>query len=182
MSRRVWSGIVAALMALAGPGPWPVSTGQAQPDCRVPQFAYKHGVVVFTEHGRAAPVRVEVADTEPAREVGLMCRTSLDPDAGMLFVFEESTDVPFWMKDTLIPLSIAFLDAAWHIVALLDMKVAPDPDKGPFEYYAPGRAYRYALEVNQGFFQQHGIDEKAEVRFLLRPATGPTPGSSAPAP
>jgi len=135
-------------------------------DCTVPAFQYKHGTVSFTEHGATVDVRVEVADTEPAREVGLMCRRSLDPDAGMLFVFEDLTRVPFWMKDTLIPLSIAFLNNRWRSVGIMDMRVAPNPaDPPPGDLWAPTRPYRYALEVNQGFFKDHNLDDHAQVRF-----------------
>ncbi|GEM_PF-627750 len=170
----VWAalGAVAVLPGLVAGPPGGALAQQSPPGCHVPQFAYKHGTVTFAEHGRTVQVRVEIADSEPAREVGLMCRTSLDPDAGMLFVFEDQTSVPFWMKDTLIPLSIAFLDSRWRIVALMDMKVAPDPDRGPFEYYGPKRPYRYALEVNEGFFARYGLDEKAEVRFSPEAARG----------
>ncbi|HYM70118.1 MAG TPA: DUF192 domain-containing protein [bacterium] len=148
----------ACVLALLGPTAPP-----ARAACTVPTFTYKHGVVTFTEGGAATRVQVEIADTEAAREVGLMCRTALAPDAGMLFVFEDITRDPFWMKDTLIPLSIAFIDNAGHIVGLLDMAVAADPENGPFPTYGPKNQYRYALEVNQGFFAQHGIDAKAQV-------------------
>lgn len=170
---RIWMIAAVAALALAGLGTAPAGMGSAAqsyqapatPDCHVPSFPYKHGTVTFTEHGTATEVHVEIADTPDAEEVGLMCRTSLDPDAGMLFVFADDTRSPFWMKNTLIPLSIAFIDAKWHIVGLMDMRVAPDPSN-PADLYAPGKPYRYALEVNQGFFTRHDIDEKAEVRFL----------------
>ncbi len=152
--------IVAACAALE-PG-----SLSAAADCRVPSFTYKHGVVTFSEHGSTTQVRVEIADTQDTEEIGLMCRTSLEPDAGMLFVFPDDTRASFWMKNTLIPLSIAFLDAKWHIMAIMDMRVAPDPsDPPPSDLFAPTRPYRYALEVNQGFFTAHQIDAKAEVIF-----------------
>ena len=80
---------------------------------------------------------VEVADTQEEREVGLMNRESLPADAGMIFVFEEDTG-GFWMKDTLIPLSIAFAAADGTIVSILDM----DPcEADPCEIYDPGVPY-----------------------------------------
>ncbi len=133
--------------------------------CPVATFSYKHGVVTFAEHGETTRVRVEVADTDASQEFGLMCRTSLAPDAGMLFWFADTTQDSFWMKNTLIPLSIAFLDDSWRVVGLMDMAVAPDPQNGPFPLYAPKASYRYALEVNQGFFAQHSIDAAAQVTF-----------------
>jgi len=134
--------------------------------CPVQTFTYKHGVVIFNERGDVTRVQVEIAETALAQEYGLMCRTSLAPNAGMLFAFPETSQGSFWMKNTLIPLSIAFIDARWHIVTLLDMAVAPDPQNGPFVSYKPEAPYRYALEVNQGFFARHGIDTSAEVSFL----------------
>ena len=167
MSAR-WSlpAIAAALLAAAALAS---AGGPARAeDCTVPVFKYRHGIVSLTEHGVTADVRVEVADTERAREVGLMCRRALDPDAGMLFVFEDVTREPFWMKNTLIPLSIAFLDNRWHAVGIFDMRVAPNPfDPPPQDTWAPTRPYRYALEVNQGFFKTHGLDERAQIRFTL---------------
>ena len=133
--------------------------------CPTQTFTYRHGIVSFNEHGDVTRVQVEIADNTLSQEYGLMCRASLAPNAGMLFSFSQSSQDPFWMKNTLIPLSIAFMDARWRIVTLLDMPVAPDPENGPFVYYTSKAPYRYALEVNQGFFSQHGIDTGADVVF-----------------
>jgi uncharacterized membrane protein (UPF0127 family) len=132
--------------------------------CVIPPFTYRHGVVTFSEGGRRVDLRVLVADTPDKQEYGLMCRTSLPADEGMLFVFADVTRVPFWMKNTLIPLSIAFIDDRWRIVQIRDMAVEPDPEH-PTTLYTPPRPYRYALEVNQGFFAQHGLDTRAVVQF-----------------
>ena len=147
----------------------------ADGNCQAPHFAYRHGIVAFAEHGSTFQVRVEIADTPEAQEVGLMCRTAVDADAGMLFAFAGDVQEPFWMKDTLIPLSIAFIDSGWHIVSILDMKVEADPaNPDPRARYAPSRPNRYALEVNQGFVVQHGIDQGAQVSFLRQdPAPHP---------
>jgi uncharacterized membrane protein (UPF0127 family) len=161
--RAARAAVVAAVVAGAGllTPPW----ARAQ-DCTVPTFQYKHGTVSFAEHGSTVDVRVEVADTEATRNVGLMCRRLLDPDAGMLFVFEDLTRDPFWMKNTLIPLSIAFLDNRWRVVDIMDMRVAPDPANPPADdLWAPAKFYRYALEVNQGFFKEHNLDGHARVRY-----------------
>jgi len=104
------------------------------------------------------PVRiaVEVADTDAERQRGLMHRKSLPEDAGMLFVFESESSGGFWMKDTLIPLSIAFYDANGKILRILDM----EPCRAdPCPIYDPGVAYRGALEVNQGAFERWGVSE-----------------------
>jgi len=159
--RTAFGVIIAGVVALAGAG---LGTVRAAA-CDVPLFAYRHGHVFFTEAGREERVRVEVADTEDRQEVGLMCRPALDPDAGMLFVFAAPTRASFWMKNTLIPLAIAFMDSDWHIVRILEMPVASDPTAGPFPTYGPEKPYRYALEVNAGFFAKHDLDERAVVRF-----------------
>jgi uncharacterized membrane protein (UPF0127 family) len=161
MRAPVWVTIVAAAGALAAAGPAP-----ARGPCSVPLFAYRTGTVVLSEAGRATRVRVQLADTPDRQEVGLMCRPTLDPDAGMLFMFHYPTRGAFWMKNTLIPLAIAFIDSDWHIVRIMEMAVAPDPAEGPFTYYEPPKPYRYALEVNAGFFARHEISERAEVRFI----------------
>jgi uncharacterized membrane protein (UPF0127 family) len=158
--------VLLTLTALAAAAVWPAGPVRAQA-CAVPQFEYRHGIVSFTEHGATVDVRVEIADTPEKQEVGLMCRRSLDPDAGMLFVFQDLTRGGFWMEKTLIPLSIAFMSNRWQIVAIMDMRVAPDPDNPPpGDVWTPPRPYRYALEVNQGFFKAHDLDERAQVRLV----------------
>lgn len=98
------------------------------------------------------PLTVEIADDEAERACGLSHRDSLAADHGMLFVFHGPVNQAFWMKDTRLPLSIAFLDARGRILDLQDMV----PDDGQ-RLYAPGGAYHYALETNQGWFEAHGI-------------------------
>ena len=161
MRAPVWITIVAVAGVLAAAGPAPAGV-----PCSVPLFAYHTGIVVLSEGGRVTRVHVQLADTPDRQEAGLMCRPALDPDAGMLFMFHYPTREAFWMKNTLIPLAIAFIDSDWHIVRIMEMAVAKDPVEGPFAYYAPPKSYRYALEVNAGFFAKHEISERAEVRFI----------------
>jgi uncharacterized membrane protein (UPF0127 family) len=97
---------------------------------------------------------VEVAADPPARQRGLMGRTRLAADEGMLFAFPDDTDGGFWMKDTHIPLSIAFVAADGEVLRIMDM----DPcEADPCPVYRPGVTYRYALEVNQGAFEPAGV-------------------------
>jgi uncharacterized membrane protein (UPF0127 family) len=113
-------------------------------------------VLIETSAGDEVVVPVEIADTPDEREVGLMNRPSLPEDAGMIFLFDDDTSGGFWMKDTLVPLSIAFVDADGTIVSILDM----DPcEADPCEIYDPGVTYRSALEVNQGAFGRWGVQE-----------------------
>jgi uncharacterized protein len=115
--------------------------------------ASEDAVLIETATGEFE-VPVEVADSPEEREVGLMDRKSLPADAGMLFVFEEDTASGFWMKNTLVPLSIAFVDSEGTIVSILDMEPC---EADPCEIYNPGVVYRSALEVNQGAFDDWGV-------------------------
>jgi uncharacterized membrane protein (UPF0127 family) len=94
-------------------------------------------------------VTVEVADSNAERARGLMGRKSLPADAGMVFVYDDDQRGPFWMKNTLIPLSIAFYDADGRILRILDMVPCT---RDPCPLYDPGVTYRGALEVNRGAF------------------------------
>jgi uncharacterized protein len=113
-------------------------------------------VTIETAAGDQVVVPVEVADSPEEREVGLMNRTSLPEDSGMIFLFGEDSSGGFWMKDTLIPLSIAFAAADGTIVSILDMEPC---EADPCEIYDPGVPYRSALEVNKGAFSRWGVAE-----------------------
>jgi len=109
--------------------------------------------VIQTADG-AVSLRVETADTDAEREHGLMDRTSLGADEGMVFLFDSPSDGSFWMKNTLIPLSIAFWDEDGRIVGIRDM----DPcTADPCPTYGSPDPYVGALEVDQGFFTEHGV-------------------------
>lgn len=105
---------------------------------------------------------VEVAETPEQHEVGLSGRESLPEDRGMVFVFFEEREIGFWMKDTTIPLSVAFFDRDGTIVKILDM----DPcESDPCRLHEPGVPYMGALEVNQGAFEEWDIEEGDTVRL-----------------
>lgn len=104
----------------------------------------------------------EVADTPEERAEGLMNRESLEEDEGMMFLYFEEHRGGFWMKDTSIPLSIAFFDRTGKIVSILDMD--PCEEEDPCPTYDPGKPYWGALEVNQGAFEEWGV----EVGDLIR--------------
>jgi uncharacterized membrane protein (UPF0127 family) len=100
-------------------------------------------------------VNLIVADNEESQAFGLMHRESLPEDCGMVFVFFEERTGGFWMKNTLIPLSIAFFDEDGEILSILDM----DPcEADPCDVYDPGVGYSGALEVNQGKFDEWGVE------------------------
>ncbi|GBD29804.1 hypothetical protein HRbin32_00896 [bacterium HR32] len=121
------------------------------------------GVVTLVDGDRRVTLTVEVADTVETRARGLMYRTHLPEYAGMLFVFEAPARLAFWMKNTRIPLSIAFVDPRWRIVDIQDMD--PPPPEGDVPVYLSRQEAQYALEVNQGFFRRHGIGVGAQVVF-----------------
>jgi uncharacterized protein len=112
-------------------------------------------VVIETADGDRE-IAVEIADTPDERARGLMGRTSLPEDAGMIFVYPEPTEGGYWMKNTLIPLSIAFHDVNGTILRILDMEPCRR-DLCPV--YDPGVRYAGALEVNQGAFERWGVRE-----------------------
>jgi uncharacterized protein len=115
---------------------------------------------IETEGGEVT-IDVEIADEPGERRRGLSGRTSLPEGAGMLFLYAEDSRGGYWMKDTLIPLSIAYLDAEGRILAVLDMEPC---QADPCPAYDPGLAYRGALEVNQGAFDRWGVREGDVVR------------------
>ncbi len=110
-------------------------------------------VVIDVSGGKQVQVRVEVADDFFERQRGLMYRTALGEDRGMLFVFQREQPLSFWMKNTRIPLSIAYIDPKGRITDILDMK--PFDDEQP--HYLSSEPVMYALEVNQGFFDERGV-------------------------
>ena len=110
--------------------------------------------VIETRSGRVT-LDVEIAETTEQRRQGLMGRESLPDQAGMLFVYDEPHRGTFWMKNTLIPLSIAFFDTQGRVVAVLDM----EPCRAdPCPRYDPGVEYTSALEVNQGALSRWGVE------------------------
>lgn len=120
-----------------------------------------HGGLPTTEIQVAGiPVTVEIADDEGERGLGLMYREKLDADRGMLFVYPDARERSFWMKDTRIPLTIAYLDAEGRVVTLADMRPL-DTTSVPSNVPA-----RYALEMNRGWFAAHGVDVGAVVTGL----------------
>jgi len=98
-----------------------------------------------------AKLKAEVAADNNTRTVGLMNRFSLQPDHGMLFVFAQSQPLAFWMKNTYVPLSIAYIDAQGVILNILDMKPHDEST------HPSAGAALYALEMKQGWFKDRGI-------------------------
>ena len=105
-------------------------------------------------------IRAELADTFASRMQGLMHRAALAPNAGMLFVFDDNSLHCMWMKNTLIPLSVAFIDEAGAVVNIADMR--PHDEQS----HCAARPVRYALEMERGWFARRGIKPGAKLRGL----------------
>jgi len=109
----------------------------------------KKALLPLTIKGKT--IKVEVARTEGEKERGLMFRERMGKDEGMLFVYEREERLSFWMKNTRLPLSIAFIDKGGRIVDIQDME--------PFslETHTSAHPATYALEMNRGWFAREGI-------------------------
>jgi uncharacterized protein len=102
-------------------------------------------------------IRAEVAETYLARQKGLMHRTFLNENGGMIFYFADKAYHSFYMYNTKIRLSVIFLDETLRIVDILDMEPCPSQNPGDCPIYTPRSPCRYAIEVNQEFVGKHGI-------------------------
>ncbi len=105
---------------------------------------------------------IEVASTPEQRERGLMFRSRMDANAGMLFVFPNDQNLSFWMRNTQLPLSIAFIDANQRILNIEDMQALDDQN-----FHLSQGPARYALEVNQGWFATYGVKAGDRIEFML---------------
>jgi uncharacterized protein len=108
-------------------------------------------LTVTAEDATSQTVNVEIASTPQQRQQGLMWRQELDPDWGMLFIFPGLSGGGFWMRNTYVPLDIAYIGADGTV---LEIRAAKPLDE---TILTPARPYRYVLEVNQGWFAEHGL-------------------------
>lgn len=145
----MWTTLLLSLLACAEASPGLGEISEAQPT--LPTVTLQVG---------AKAVVAEVADSPEEREAGLMFRTKLPADQGMLFVYPDSAPRSFWMKNTVLPLSIAYIDAAGTIVRISDMtplNLSPVPS---------GKPAMYCLEMSQGWFAAHHVAEGQVLRGL----------------
>jgi uncharacterized membrane protein (UPF0127 family) len=108
-------------------------------------------------------IQAEVAANDPQRQQGLMYRDKMAPNAGMVFVFDQPNQQCMWMKNTLIPLSVAFVDADGAIVNIEDMQ--PQTHNS---HCSKGQVL-YALEMNLGWFKQRNIKAGTKIQGLPKP-------------
>jgi uncharacterized membrane protein (UPF0127 family) len=109
-------------------------------------------------------VEVEIADNDELREHGLMFRKQMPDNHGMLFTFEDERTLNFWMKNTLIPLSIAYIDKSHTIVDIQEMTPASDLELQP-RTYPSAKPAQYALEMNKGWFKKNKVTVGQTVRL-----------------
>jgi uncharacterized membrane protein (UPF0127 family) len=147
------------LSACGGDGGNSAAGAEANPS---PSITFARSTALLDTDEGSVLIDVEVAETDEQRRLGLMHRESLDEQSGMVFIFFEPTHGGFWMKNTLIPLSIAFFDVDGEILEILDMEPC---EADPCPSYDPGVTYRGALEVNQGAFEEWDVDEGDFIRL-----------------
>lgn len=168
------------LLAVAAGGPACGETGDAEParvaDSRRSVTAAEEraadqeaGLRVDAREGtvvREAEIRVggtavtvEIADDPETRSRGLMNRDSLPEDHGMLFVYPEEQILSFWMRNTRIPLDIAFIDRNGFILEIRQMEPHDDAS------HASKQPAMYALELRLGWFEDHGVEPGERVEF-----------------
>ena len=115
----------------------------------------RDGRLVESEPGDGTRVMVEIADTPEKRARGLMFRERLAPNEGMIFLFEEVGLNPLWMKNTLIPLDMLWLDPDGRVVSIAES--VPRCRADPCPSYVPDAEAFYVVEVNAGFVRRHGV-------------------------
>lgn len=118
------------------------------------QWAMSRADVIFADGTR---VKVEIADTPDLRQRGLMFREHLAEGEGMLFIFEETGFYPFWMKNTLIPLDMIWLDVNRRVVSIAHS--VPPCKADPCPNFSPTADSIYVVEVASGFAKRHKVRE-----------------------
>ena len=139
--RNLFPLVIALLMAACTSATQP-NLGEPPPSTPLPLGT----LTIATDSGERT-FSVEIAETDDARQRGLMWRSTLPAGEGMAFLFDSPVDGPFWMKNTRIPLTIAFWDPSGRIVDILDMEPC---EAEPCPKYPPSEPYVGAVEVNVG--------------------------------
>jgi uncharacterized membrane protein (UPF0127 family) len=117
-------------------------------------------IIIVNQDGTDIPLTAELARTNEEQSMGLMFRKKLDDGEGMLFVYGKDQTLSFWMKNTVIPLSIAFISRDGQIIEIQDMRMQS------LQSIRSSRSVRYALEVPQGWFERAGITGGCNVLML----------------
>lgn len=141
-ARRHWLGLAAALGLAAGLAGWGATAQAQQPQTQLPRVQLRAGMHL---------IQAQVASTPLQRNVGLMWRREMPANEGMLFVFDHLATQCFWMQNTLLPLTAAFVADDGTIVNLVDMQPMTT------DSHCSREPVRYVLEMHQGWFAKRGI-------------------------
>lgn len=112
-----------------------------------------------------ADITYEKAISSEEKQVGLMNRTDLAGNHGMIFIYEEEAPRSFWMKNTLIPLDIIFLDSQKKVINIEKAYPEPDTDTSELKRYRSDQPAQYVIEVNQNFTDRNSIEQGDRVEF-----------------
>jgi uncharacterized membrane protein (UPF0127 family) len=140
---RLFVRLICLLAVLSGPA-W----SQEAPQLQLPRLTLKAGMHL---------IQTQIAATPEQRAIGLMHRKEMPANEGMLFVFEQRAGQCFWMKNTLLPLTAAFVADDGTIVNLADMQPQT------LDSHCSAQPVRYVLEMNQGWFAKRGIQAGAKL-------------------
>ena len=111
-------------------------------------------------------IEAELAATPESRQVGMMQRMIMPPQRGMLFVFPETDKHCMWMRNTLLPLSVAFLDEKGRIINVEDMQPRTENN------HCAAKPARYALEMNLGWFKARGLGQGFAILGIEKTPSG----------
>jgi uncharacterized protein len=117
-------------------------------------------VVVRDAYGGLHPLEVEIADTTPSRTRGMMWRTGVPTETGMLFIFQKEEEHHFWMRNTLVPLDMLFLDRTGQV-----MGIVSQAEPQTLQSRTVGRPSLYVLEVAGGWAEKAGVAPGAQVEL-----------------
>ena len=153
-------GALAATFILAGTGLY-IAFNQDSTSSN--PFEQNSTEIYFQDHSFS----VEIADTSEERRQGLMFREDLGENEGMLFVYGEESPRSFWMKNTVIPLDIIFLDSNMEVINIQKANPEPNTSDENLSTYQSERPAQYVLEINQNRSEEIGLEKGDEMS--LRP-------------
>jgi uncharacterized membrane protein (UPF0127 family) len=137
------------------------------PQNPVPENPSQDSTALFHTSSGSVEVVVEIAHSPEERSQGLMFRESLPENSGMLFIFDEEAVRTFWMKNTLIPLDMIFIDSGMSIIHI-EKDVRPC-ESDPCSTYSSQLPAQYVIEVNAGFSEKNSMDIGDSLEFSLSP-------------
>jgi uncharacterized membrane protein (UPF0127 family) len=164
---RVVSGATRLLCWLSAVGTIGTACGDQTETEITPVIQFDSGAVSIATASDTVRMRLEIADSDSERGYGLMDRSVLDPNSGMLFLYDAPQDAAsgFYMFRTRVPLDIAFIDSVGVIRNIMAMTPCERDQPEFCTTYIPGIRYIAALEVNQGFFEKRGVRPGAQVSW-----------------